>query len=281
MVDPVIVTAPRPVPAPQLSQLDLLLQQSTPRTYPPTSDMQRLMSQPRADSTFQELLKKEFKPRDVTRIDEVVVKAKKFSRARNLMRVGARAALPLSLFFGVYDVLDYVVAKQGSGRKPKLPNARFTVNPDAQRRSTERNRFADGDYLPTGVDVIGDTLLEPITVTARALRTGPNRLASYDPFGIQSLFGTSAVPRGASNPRTAPKTFEEHLENIGYPGTRRDPLTRRQPEGVRSPRTKTQPRLDPISPTRDTCVREKRDRNACPARGYRIKIVKTEKVPCR
>lgn len=272
----VTVTAPRP--APQLSQLDLLLQQTTPRTYTPTPEFQRLLTQQRVDPTFQELLKKDFTPKGA-QIDEVVVKAKKFTRARKLVRISSRALLPLSLFFGVYDILDYVVQKQGSGRKPKLPNARFTVNPDANVRRTQPDRFADGDYLPTGLDVVGETVLSPVTVTARSVRR-PNPLASYDPFGIQSLFGTQAVPRGASNPRSPPKTFEEHLENIGYPGTRRDPLTRRQPRDVRSPRTKTESLLSPIPPSKDTCVREKRDRSKCPKRGYRIQVLKTRKVPC-
>lgn len=273
----VTVTAPRP--APPLSQLDLLLQQTGRTQTPVSSDFQRLITQPRADATFQELMKRDFIPGE--KIDEVIVKAKKFVRPRTLLRaakIGARFLGPVGLALGVYDALDlYFEATKKPKKERKF--ARFTENPDARTdaRRAEPNRFADGDYLPTGIDVIGETLLDPVYVAARSVR--PRTLSNSDPFGIQSLYGARAVPKGASNPKSPPKTLEEHLENIGYEGTRRGPLTRRQPEDV--PSTKTQPQRKEIDKDKDTCVREKRDRNACPKRGYRIKILKTEKVPCQ
>lgn len=239
---------------PQLSQLDLLLQQSVgsgPKPRPPPTEFERLLQRPQL-SEFDRLLQKEYAPREL-KVEVVGKRARKF--VRKLGRA-ARVSPVVGLALGIYDTLDFVYENYAK-KKPRVD------------RPADRERARD----PRGVQ-------------DRARPSLPTSVATLNPVDVlgttlADLSGSSGL-LGFYNPsKKNPFPKRKPGERYDYDP---DTLTREQPRARQSPakKPKTQPQLQPYDfRPRGDCITYRKKRPACPARGYKLKATAWRKVPCQ
>lgn len=244
----------------QDSQLQLLLQQAR-RPPPPPPEFTRLLDQPRASSDFQRLLQQDYAPRDL----EVRVTAKRTAKkfVRKAARALTRVAAPVGAFVTLYDTLDFLYerfAKQSARKSPPnsgTPNDVLDSDSGANRRRVR----------PAVADPRFPAALDPVNVIGSV----------GDPFGIAGLQALGFYNPPAKNPFPRRPAGERY----DYPAEA-DPLTRPRSSKRESSKPKTQTqrqRYDFV--TRGDCVTFRRKRPSCPARGYKLRAVKWEKVPCQ
>jgi len=160
---PAPVLADVVVTANQLSAFDVLMNQNT--RPPQAAEFERLIKKP-PPTEFERLLQKEFRPRELPKLDKVVVKG------RRLARLGSRALAPLGLALGTYDALDFLYEKYAKkyGRAARKDSGSSggnrSGNGKSERSTTIRTPKRNVERAPKHGTRDGGTLA-PVTVTAK------------------------------------------------------------------------------------------------------------------
>lgn len=234
------------------------------------NELDRLMQKSRASSDFQRLMQQQYRPRDIPEVRIESSRPGKFSRATRALSRAAK--LPkLGAISLVSFANDMALGILNWNKQNFLPTQRAAPLPRTIR---------DGDYLPTTETQQYAHPIDEITIVGRRLQNNPASDGQASRIGRPNESRNRAPVRGAPANRASGR----RPSGLGR-GSISDILTSLQQQGLGSPlsqpQPKTQAQLRLPDEGRQTCVRTREKRPACPARGYKLICNSWSKKPCR
>lgn len=261
----VVVTATRVVVPPAS------LAAAVARPAKPSSELSRLMAQPRADADFQRLLEKEFTPKGRAPMEEVKVIARKRSKFLRAGRALSRFSGAATLLFFSNDMANALL---------NWNKRNFTRTPESALKQVPKSSPARDQVAiqPTNGFARNAQALEEIYVTAtkeKSLRSsGPTYAQTLARLRSGSRTPTAKTPASSNAKRPSRSSARNASRSV------QDVLTSLNEAGLGfTPKTQTQRARPP--PDRDTCTRVRSPRPACPARGYKLVCKQWSKQSCR
>lgn len=235
------------------------------------NDLERLMQKSRASSDFQRLMQQQYRPRDIPEVRIESSRPGKFSRATRALSRAAK--LPklgaISLVSFANDMALGIL--NWNKRNFSTPSSRQTPLPRV---------FRDGDYSPTIEAQPNAYPIDEVTIVGRRLQNNPASDGQASRSGRPNESRNRAPGRGAPANRASGR----RASGLGR-NSISDILTSLQQQGLGSPLTqpqpKTQAQLRLPDEGKQTCVRTREKRPACPARGYKLICNSWSKKPCR